>query len=126
MYLGYSTCTVPYDHYHYMATNQSTTLPVATHQMKWVLVFALALDPGPGSPPPRKATCTGNTSENRLKSGNLSVKKKKIDGMPSPSPKTNLVVPCKEASSFFLSLFLLLLLLPSSSSRGTGTGTGTR
>ncbi|KAL9536042.1 hypothetical protein SMMN14_01336 [Sphaerulina musiva] len=46
-------CTVPYDHYHYMATNQSTTLPVATHQMKWVLVFALALDPGPG--PPKKS-----------------------------------------------------------------------
>lgn len=98
-----------------MATNQSTTLPVATHQMKWVLVFALALDPGPGSPPPKKSYVhwvTGNTtSENRLKSGNLSVKKKKIDGMPSPSPKTNLVVPCKEASSFFLSLLLLLLPL---------------
>lgn len=106
-----------------MATNQSTTLPVATHQMKWVLVFALALDPGPGSPPlQRKAMCTGNTSENRLKSGNLSVKKKKIDRMPSPSPRTNLVVPCKEASSFFLSL-LLLLLPSSSSSQGTGTGT---
>lgn len=97
-----------------MATNQSTTLPVATHQMKWVLVFALALDPGPGSPP-RKATCTGNTSENRLKSGNLSVKKKKLMECPPLPPKQTLSClarkPLRSFFPFFFFFFFFLLLL---------------